>query len=108
MINIVQDVATITTVPRAYLKSLITQGVQCVCHAVYENTLENESLTQMDIGIGKLYIKQEDDIIKYKFIPSSELEKLVQQTVTTRESPLTAVVEKAVASRIVDTYKDLL
>jgi hypothetical protein len=55
-----------------------------------------------------LYIKCEEDQIKYKFIPSKKLEENVAFTVKHGTSPVQYMVEEALKDRIETTYKNLI
>lgn len=106
--NIIEDVSQLTTIPLASLNKISALEINCICHAVQESMLAQENITSVDIGIGKLLLCQETSGIRYKFIPSSELEKSLIETLTNRKSPLISQVEETLVSRIVKTYKDLL
>lgn len=108
MINITKDISNITTIPYATLGKLHSLSTSCICHAVQETRLLNGNLTSVDIGIGTLYIKTTEDEIKYKFIPSSKLEKSVMETVKTGKSPLVSKVEETLKDRVMNVYKELL
>lgn len=108
MTKLVEDLATLTTISQNALVNLNEKSLACICHCVCENILEGNSLTEIDIGIGVLYIKCEEDKIKYKFIPSKKLEENVAFTVKNKTSPVLFEVESALKARIESTYKDLL
>ena len=108
MNKLVNDLSTLTTISKNALNSLTEKAQGCICHCVYESLLEENPLTEVDIGIGTLYIKCEEDEIKYKFIPAKKLEENVAQTVRTKVSPITLQVETALKERIESTYKQLV
>ena len=70
--------------------------------------LNIEPLSEIDLGFGTLLIKLEDDIIKYKFIPSSVLETNIKETVQKKKNPLVAAVDESLVSKIERCYKELL
>ena len=106
--KLINDLALLTTISVNALSLLNDRALSCICHSVYENLLSAEPLTSIDIGIGTLYIKCEEDEIKYKFIPSKKLEECVSLTVQDKCSPLVHQVETTLKDRIESTYKDLL
>ena len=57
MKKLVDDIAALTTVSTNALVHLQDKLTLCIGHCVYESKLEKESLTEIDIGIGILYIK---------------------------------------------------
>ena len=108
MTKLIDDIATLTTISQHALVNLNDKAYSCICHSVCENMLEGNPLTEIDIGIGVLYIKCEEGQIKYKFIPSRKLEENVALTVTNKVSPIVFEVETALKDRIESTYKNLL
>lgn len=106
--KLLEDISTITTIPLASLQKLSDLSQQCICHAITETLLQKELITTVNIGIGKLLIKQEENSIKYKFIPSSDFEQAITDTIVNRKSPIISNAEQTLASRIIKTYKDLL
>ena len=108
MINIIEDISTITTIPKDALNKLTDKQVWCICEAVREGILKNESPIEMDIGIGTLLISDEEENVKYKFIPSPILEEAINQTILTKKSPLELKLEKNLINKILNTYKNIL
>ena len=50
---------------------------------------------EINIGIGTLLISDDQDIVKYKFIPSESLEGSINETLRTGKSPLELKLEKS-------------
>ena len=59
--NIIEDVCNITTIPTASINRLIDISERCICNCVYESQLAQESITDVNIGIGNLIISIEDN-----------------------------------------------
>lgn len=108
MPSLIEDLSILTTIPKATLDQLTEKSYSCICHNIYENILDKETVTTVDIGIGIVKIRLEDNDVIYKFIPSKKLEKYIKQTFTNNESPLVKKVEKTLSNRIINTYKDIL
>lgn len=108
MNRLIDDIAVLTNISTYALEGLIEKSRCCICHSVYEDLLNRENPTEIDIGIGTLYIKCEDSDIKYKFIPSKKLEEEVAFTIRNKLSPLTMEVDATFKHRIENTYKQLL
>ena len=106
--KLAQDVSAVTGISRLTVDNIIEKIHACVGHSVYESTVRNESLTEIDIGIGMLYIKLEDNQVKYKFLPSDKLSQIITFTVLNKESPLILDAEKALKTRVEKTYKELI
>ena len=107
MTGIVSDMSSLTTLPIPLLQQLEDKVEFIILHSVYESLLSHENVTEVDIGIGRLNILQEDGCVKYKFIPSRTFEQKIIKTVKDKESPLTATVESTLQKKIVDVYKEL-
>ena len=108
MESLVNDLATITTIPVNSLQKLKEKEIYLICNSVEESTLKGNEITEINIGIGILTISVEGGFVSYKFTPSSKLEKNLISTIVTKKNPLTNILEEALANRIVKTYKDML
>jgi hypothetical protein len=78
-----------------------------ICHSLLESIKDKEEFAEIDTGIGILYIKNTEDGVKYKFVPSEHLSSVVETTVRTKKSPLGLRVDEVLGRRIMNTYKDL-
>lgn len=65
-------------------------------------------MTEIDIGIGKLLIEDDEETIRYKFIPATALEDMLHKVALDRKSPLQEQMETRLVNKIVHTYKDVL
>lgn len=108
MIDIIDNVSKLTTIPKDYLDKLIQKVIWCICDAIYESILNKQDVTEMDIGIGTLYILNNDKGIKFKYIPNKQVEEAVKDTIVDQENPVQLILEKRLVSKIVNTYKDIL
>ncbi len=108
MRRLIDDLASLTCIEANDLNRLISLSEAILCHDVVETIKSKEAVTTVDIGIGTLSISNQDDGIKYKFIPSQELSETVITTYITKKSPVKCKIEKALGSRLKNTYKELL
>lgn len=108
MNKLIEDLSIITTISQHALTNLNEKSIACISHSVCESLLSGNNITEIDIGIGILYIKCEVDQIKYKFIPSSKLEESVVHTVKHKKSPVQYCIETSLKDRIETTYKNLI
>lgn len=106
MIDIIDDISTLTTIPKSNLDKLVEQSIKCISHSVWENNEETDYTVDLNIGIGTLHIKVESNTVKYKFIPSSKLEKSIQSALLDNIDPLVCVIEQAVCKKILTGYKE--
>lgn len=108
MDNMIEDISKLTTIQKEYLDSLVAKSEWCICSYIENSILNKESITKIDIGIGSLSILVEDNTIKYKFIPSKELESAIRTTVVDDKNPLKFKLEKVLVDKITNIYKELL
>lgn len=107
MINIINDVATLTTIPEKTLAKLVKKASYCICEAVIEDKLQGNDITEVFIGIGTLYIKCKDGVAKYHFEPSDAFNKSIMQASMSNVNPLDAMLTDALHKKFDDVYKDL-
>lgn len=106
--SIINDLATITTIPVSSLQKLKEKEIYLICNSVEESTIQGNTITEINIGIGNIIIAIEDGFVTYKFTPSTKLEKNLVETILKKKNPLTNIFEEALTSKIVNTYKDML
>ena len=63
--TMIENLSTLTTIPKKHLERLLNKVFLCIGDAVEETVLKNEKLTKIDIGIGTLVISIYDDVLKY-------------------------------------------
>ena len=107
MSNLIEDLSTLTTIAKYNLDSLVNKSISIISHDVEESLRELEDLTEIDLGIGTLFIQHKDTSIKYRFIPCRKLDETLVNTYNTRKSNLVLEVDEALRDRIEKTYKDL-
>lgn len=108
MADIVKDMATLTTIPEKSLNKFYKKMIYCMCESVAEDLLDEDiEISEMNIGIGTLYIKHSGSDIKYHFIPNDLLEKSMQQTVVNKKNLLEDLLNDALAKKFMEVYKDL-
>ena len=107
MSKLIEDVSKLTTIPEKSIDKLMQKFIYCICEQIQEDILENKEISELDLGIGILYIKYEGDSIRYKFIPSQVLEKAVYNTVVKKLNLMETALNEALAKKFIDVYKDL-
>lgn len=106
--NLIDDISSLSLIKPSILNKLIDISQSCLCDYVDNMSILEDSLVEVDIGIGTLNIFIEEDVIKYQFKPSKKLEKNLVQTVVDGNSPLMYKIEKKLNKKILNTYKELL
>lgn len=107
MQDLIQDLATLTTIAKYNLDNLVNKSIFVISHDVVESLREDKEITSIDIGIGTLHIQHTSGVIKYKFIPSKTLDNSICDAYKNRESILALEIDNALGERINNTYKDL-
>lgn len=108
MENLIEDVSVLTDVSETLIKKFIPVSTYCISHAVFESLSKDETVTEIDIGIGQLLIKTDSTSVKYRFVPSKELEKSVKQSVTTGYSPMITKIDNSLQEKIERAFKELI
>ncbi len=85
-INLINNVATLTTIPEKYLYKLVEKSLYAISDAVAQSQIAESKITDIDIGIGTLSIKIAANLIEYHFTPS----------------------ETVVVDKVTNVYKDIL
>lgn len=103
-----KDMSIITTIPEANIDKLFEKMEWCICNSIEETLLNSEKISEINIGIGYLYILTEEGNIKYKFVPSKHLEDNIKATYNNGKNPLTLNIEDSLIKKITNVYKELL
>ena len=104
---LVDDLATITTIPKEALVKLLKRAEYCLSDSIVEQRLNNNEVIELDIGIGSILLKLVDEDIKFKFVPSDDFRQIVK-TSFNGENSLSNVLEKNLVTKVTKAYKDLL
>lgn len=107
MVDLVKDMSTLTTLSEKTINKFFKKISFCIAEAVHEAKIKGEELTEINIGFGTLYIKNDPDNVKYKFIPSNELDDGVKNTLKYDRNILEDVLNEALAKKFAEVYKDL-
>lgn len=102
------DLSALTNISKLSLDNLSEKSNYCISHTILECIESKDNQSEIDIGIGKLYIRIEEDQIKYKFIPSKKLEEMIAFTAKNKQSPLLNKLDSALADRIENAYKSMI
>ena len=108
MTNLIKDVSLLTDVSENTLKKFLNVSDYVIGHCIYESLCRKEDVVSIDIGVGQLDIKIDENKLHYRFIPSKDLEKLIIQTVTTNSSPMLTKLDNKLQEKIDRAYKELL
>ena len=106
--KVLEELSTITGIAKNGMLKLFDNMQLCICNDALESLHSGEEICELNIGLGKLLLRVDDDEILYKFIPSNQLEKQLIDTIKNDSSPLIAQAENYLCKRFTNTYKELL
>ena len=107
ILEIVKDVAELSEVKEKTLLNLLDEANLCISDAIYESLAKGEDVTELDIGIGTLYILVEGADLRYKFFPNNSLQTIVKTTIKTKSNQLTKTADSSLIAKVSKTYKEL-
>ncbi len=108
MNNLLKDVSKLTTIDDKTLDKLIEKILYCISNNVMEEVLADKQVLEIDIIFGTLYIKIENEQLRYKFVPNEEFEEMIVNTVLEKKNTLENTIALTLCSKLTRTYKDLL
>lgn len=107
--NIIEKLAILTTIEPKVLQKLVKKAELCMCDSVFNAWVDHNYQCYLDLGVGQVGIDYSSgDTIKYNFVPSKTLEKMLVKMLSDEVNPLTIKVEQSLVNKITNTYKDLL
>lgn len=107
MQNLIEDLSVLTTISESSLNKLVEKSKFIICHDIQESLIGKNDITDINIGIGVIKIKIDNDGVRYRFVPSKSLEESIVTTVESGRSPLTCEIEQAIVNKIEKVYKEL-
>ena len=107
MINLIDDVSVLTNIPSKLLEKIKKCEEYSIVENITELNSEKEKFIDLDLGIGTLSILVDDNVIKYKFIPSSSLDEEILSAIKYKKNILDLKLENSLQQKIEQTYRDL-
>lgn len=108
MTKLIEDIALLTNVSEKTLDKFVPICNYCIGHSVHEHLCSKKDIIEIDLGFGELHLKVDSDEIRYKFIPSKELEAAVITAAVKNTSPIINKIETSLQEKLDRTYKELL
>lgn len=104
--NLTEDISKLTNIPYRTLLKLVTKQEFAIASVVKDNVLDGNSTMSIDIGYGNLIICVDDDVVKYRFVPSSKLNDKVKAAINNGDSMIYQL-EQSVKNKILSQYKEM-
>ena len=108
MYSLQDDLKTLTNISSDVIDKLVNKILYIICDDVLDTHLNNNTVTDIDIGIGVLSICVDNNQIKYRFKPSTLVESSVKNTIVDLKSPVKERAAKTLSSKINEMYEELL
>lgn len=74
---------------------------------LFNEMQQGKEIYEIELFEGKLFIKAEDDKVKYKFVPNEEFNELMKKTIIDEKPALETVIVEKLREALEHTYKDL-
>ena len=103
----IKDLSTLTSIPYSNILKVCETIENIICHDVKESMYESgaDSITEIDIGIGKLTIYYTESEIRYYFVPCNSLE---QKLININDNDtLVSKLEDSLTDKIISSYKNV-
>ncbi len=108
MINLINDVATVSNIKPIVVQGLMNNMGYTLIDNLIEQSYDDETVVEFNIGIGTLSLKIDDDEVKYIFKPSKQLESGIVAAINENENILEENIYESIDRHIYKTYKDML
>lgn len=102
-----EKLSVLTTIPLNTLEKL-GNVIECVhSDSVVTQMIEGKDYFELNTIEGKIYIKLENDTVRYKFIPNEEFDEVIKSSILTKRSKLIETSLDRLKRGLVNTYKDI-
>lgn len=99
------DLSTLTTIKDSTLSKLTKEINYCITDAVCKSIYNEETETNIDIGIGTLTIRFDNNQVRYRFVPSKELEASIASAIIEEKNVLVTALETSLVDKLNNIYK---
>lgn len=104
--DMLDDLSVITTIPKKNLSNFKNYLFKMHSNKIVSG-LKDSAVVELDIFEGTLLLTQEDDSIKFKFIPNQEFLDMVKSSVVDGRDDLVLSSIDKLKNAFINTYKDL-
>jgi len=106
--NLIKKESTLTTINEKYLHKLSDIQIYIMNDIVEDALLSGETETSIDLDIGVLTIRFEDNDLRFRFKPSAKFEESLISTIQNKQNPLTLTLERTLVNKLLSIYKELI
>ena len=108
MQDLIKDLSVLTATDRRTFDKIVQNAIFCICDYLENAALNNERECSIDIGLGCIKLKIDEDTIRYSFIPSHNLETGIVNTLENQQNLLVSVIDSALINKLNKLYDNLL
>lgn len=106
--QLISDVSALTSINEKLLNKFIKKVYYSIADSIYEAISSGQSVVELDLEVGNLYINTSNNTIQYKFIPSNALQEIVKDIIINGANVLEDTLETSLVDKITNAYKELL
>ena len=106
--NLTKELTDLTCIPEKLFEKLSNNVKFLILQSLQETLIKKEAVCEINLGLGELLISLEDDELRFKFIPSKDLEKDILKTIETEQNPMEKILSNNMVKTLERTYKELL
>lgn len=106
--KIINDTSALTNIPEKTLNRIATIEEQCLISSLFDQYKEGNKFLEANIGIGSIIIKNEDDNLQFKFIPSTTFKNNVVKIYKEETPKIINTIEVDLLGKVENFYKRFL
>lgn len=108
MNNAIEDVSKLTSINKENLDKLVKLEIYSIIETVTEDKLVGKDVSEIDIGLGSLYVRTSGGMLTFKFIPSETLLSETVKAIKNGKNTFEVDIEDTLVSRVTKLYKEIL
>jgi len=108
MVKLSLQLSKLSDIPEPSIEKLLGLVNGIVALSVYDNMLDNEEVTEIDLGFGTLNILSVNEGIKFRYVPSKNIQDDLTKIINGKEPSTLRKLEKYAIKQITELYKDLI
>lgn len=108
--DICKNLQQVTSLTQQNITDLVNIVIAMIGNNLYDSLQTGEDVCVSNLGFGEIHAKysHEQSTIEYRFIPSADLEKTLQEVIIDKKDPMLQLAEESIKKEFTRIYKDLL
>ena len=106
--KLTEEMSALTSISKRNLDKLSEVYIYCIVEFIKETVLADETVTDIDLGFGKLLIDSSNNNLRFKFVPSAKLVEESVNSVKHKQNLLDIALESSLINKIENAQKDIL